>query len=140
MKIELKEMILKLDEHGFSTKEIMEATGCYRDSILYVTSQAYRNKSHSNKCNRVKEGILKLKEAAGGKCSHCGYKKCLYALDFHHLDPDKKDKGVCRLLRSKSFKRAEEESKICVLLCANCHRELHEGLITLNNGVKYKKG
>lgn len=140
MKIELKEMILKLDEHGFSTKEIMEATGCYRESVLYVTSKEYRNKNHLDKCRRVKEGMIKLKEAAGGKCSVCGYDRSLYALDFHHLDPAKKERQVCHQLISKSFKKAEEESKNCVLLCANCHRELHEGLITLKNGVKYKKG
>lgn len=140
MNIELKEKILKLDQHGFSTNEIVEATGCTRDSVLYVTSKEYRTKNHSAKCRRVKEGMIELKNLAGGKCSICGYDRCLYALDFHHLDPDKKDKAVCNLLSSKSFKAAAAESKRCVLLCSNCHRELHDGLITLKNGVKYFKG
>jgi hypothetical protein len=140
MHIELKEKILKLDQRGFSTKEIMEATSCSRESILYVTSKDYRAKNLSAKCNRVKEGMIELKKLAGSKCSVCGYDRCLYALDFHHLDPDKKDKAVCYLLSSKSFKAAADESKKCVLLCSNCHRELHDGLITLKNRVKYSKG
>src|ERR1035441_10809210 len=107
MHIELKEKISKLDQHGFSTKEIMEATGSCRESVLYVTSKDYRAKNLSAKCTRVKEGMIGLKNLAGGKCSICGYDRCLYALDFHHLDPDKKDKAVCHLLRSKSF-RSEE--------------------------------
>ena len=107
MKTELKELILKLDQQGgFSTNEIMEQTGCSRESILYVTSAEYRAKSHADKCLRVKDGMIELKKMAGGKCSVCGYDKCLYALDFHHLDPDKKDNGVCYLLRSRSFKAA----------------------------------
>src|ERR1035438_4749698 len=130
MHIELKEKIVKLYQHGFSTKEIMEATSCSRESVLYVTSKEYRAKNLSAKCNRVKEGMIELKRLAGGKCSVCGYDRCLYALDFHHLDPDTKDKAVCHLLRSKSSKAAADESKKCVLLCSNCHRELHDGLIT----------
>jgi 5-methylcytosine-specific restriction endonuclease McrA len=140
MDIELKEKISKLDQHGFSTKEIMEATSCSRESVLYVTSKEYRAKNLSDKCRRVKEGMIELKKMAGGKCSVCGYDRSLYALDFHHLDPDKKDNGVCYLLRTKSFKAAAEESKKCALLCSNCHRELHDGLITLKNRVKYSKG
>ena len=139
MKPELKELILKLDEHGFSTKEIMEQTGCARESVLYVTSQEYRTKNHARKCRSVRDGMVELKRLAGGRCSVCGYDKCLYALDFHHLDPRKKDNSVCNLLRSKSIKAAAAESKKCVLLCANCHRELHDGLITLENRIRYSK-
>ena len=129
---------MKLDQQGgFSTDEIMEQTGLPRESVLYLTNAEYRAKNHVDKCRRVKDGMIELKNLAGGKCSACGYDKCLYALDFHHLDPDKKDNGVCHLLRTRSFKAAAEESKKCVLLCANCHRELHDGLITLKNGIKY---
>lgn len=30
----------------------------------------------------------------GGKCSICGYDRCIQALEFHHLDVTKKDIGV----------------------------------------------
>ena len=70
--------------------------------------------------------LAKIKERRGGKCEHCGYNKCLKALEFHHLDPTQKDFTIS----NDHFKLAEavEESKKCVLICANCHRELHDNL------------
>ncbi len=61
----------------------------------------------------------------GGKCIRCGYSKCLRALEFHHLDPKNKIKDL-NGFRSFSFSRLLEESKKCILLCANCHREEEE--------------
>ena len=56
-------------------------------------------------------------------CSICGYNKYASALDFHH-NGDKefniRDAG------SVSLKRLKEEIKKCIILCANCHRELHQ--------------
>lgn len=60
----------------------------------------------------------------GGKCSKCGYNKCLNALDFHHLDPLKKDIAPAKVL-SRSWDNILKEINKCIVLCANCHRELH---------------
>jgi len=54
-------------------------------------------------------------------CAICGYKKCAAALDFHHKYEDKKF-GVSRYY---GFKKLKEEMEKCEILCANCHRELH---------------
>lgn len=71
----------------------------------------------------------KLIEAIGGqenlKCVRCGYNKCEAALEFHHIDPKTKDR-VVSLMKNYSFERLKTEIKKCILLCANCHRELHE--------------
>ena len=55
-----------------------------------------------------------------------GYDKCLKALEFHHLDPSKKDFTIS----NDHFKLLEvvEESKKCILICSNCHKELHDNL------------
>ena len=37
------------------------------------------------------EFLAKIKQQRGGKCQRCGYNRCLKALEFHHLDPTKKD-------------------------------------------------
>ena len=70
----------------------------------------------------------KLKQKAvdllGGKCSKCGYDKCLAALDFHHVDKTKKEFNIFGIKR-KSWKKIVEELKKCILLCSNCHREHH---------------
>lgn len=70
--------------------------------------------------------LAKLKEARGGKCIRCGYNKCIQALEFHHLDPNKKDFTIS----NANFKllEATEEAKKCILLCSNCHKEFHAGL------------
>src|SRR6185437_103764 len=68
---------------------------------------------------RAKERAVALK---GGKCQMCGYNRCLAALEFHHLDPSQKQFNIS--LFSRSWKRVMEEIHKCVLVCANCHREL----------------
>lgn len=81
--------------------------------------------------------LAKIKQQRGGSCARCGYNNCLKALEFHHLDPNKKDFTIS----NDHFKLldAVEESKKCVLLCANCHRELHEGLWSINE-IKIEEG
>jgi hypothetical protein len=68
--------------------------------------------------------------AFGGSCSICGYRRCPEAFDFHHLDPSKKDFSIASAIESPiSATVIANELEKCVLLCANCHRELHAGLI-----------
>ena len=74
--------------------------------------------------NRLKE---KLVEYKGGKCEICGYDKCVEALEFHHLDPTEKEFGISSY-SSLSFEKAKNEVDKCVLVCANCHREIHHAL------------
>lgn len=67
-------------------------------------------------------------EYKGGKCSKCGYNKCLGVLQFHHLDPSKKDFGIAKIRKfsiNKLDQLVEQELDKCVILCANCHAEEH---------------
>jgi predicted HNH restriction endonuclease len=66
-------------------------------------------------------------EYKGGRCVLCGYKKCPGALEFHHLDPKTKDKNL-KTGNIRSWDRIKKELEKCILLCSNCHRELHEEL------------
>ena len=62
----------------------------------------------------------------GGCCSKCGYDKCVDALDFHHLDGNDKDYLVSQMQYSTySKERIIKEMEKCVILCSNCHRDLH---------------
>ena len=63
----------------------------------------------------------------GGKCRICGYDKTPSALEFHHIDPSSKEKEP-HLLNSLSWDKQKEELDKCILLCANCHREVHDRL------------
>lgn len=72
-------------------------------------------------------------DAMGGKCQICGYNRCNRALDFHHIDKKAKDFGISLLLQGNaSIENTFNELKKCVLLCSNCHREVHDNLIDCN--------
>jgi DNA-directed RNA polymerase subunit M/transcription elongation factor TFIIS len=65
-----------------------------------------------------------LVEGKGGKCSKCGYDKCIGALDFHHPDgEEKKDRSI--LMNIRSLDKVLADADPLILLCANCHREEH---------------
>lgn len=83
----------------------------------------------------VKKRRRKLREMArtskGNKCIICGYDKCQRALSFHHLDPSKKEFNLSAKGLTRSWDKIEKEIEKCVLVCANCHMEIHEGIIKL---------
>lgn len=61
----------------------------------------------------------------GGECCMCGYNKCVEALEFHHLDKNEKEESPSTAILRWSFERAKKELDKCILVCANCHREIH---------------
>jgi len=68
---------------------------------------------------------LKLIAYKGGKCSTCGYDKdCPTAYDFHHLDPAKKEFRIGG--KTLKFETLKKEVDKCILLCKNCHAEIHD--------------
>lgn len=69
---------------------------------------------------RVKEKLIEYK---GGCCERCGYSKCSDALEFHHVDPSEKEFSVSG--KSISFEKMKKEVDKCILVCSNCHREIH---------------
>ena len=77
--------------------------------------------------NQKERGLKRKYEyimSRGGKCSQCGYNKNLAALEFHHVDPNTKDKDYFNS-RGGLTESLKTELDKCVLLCANCHREEH---------------
>ena len=69
----------------------------------------------------------------GGSCLACGFSRYAGALDFHHLDPKRKDTGIAKLARSPLTDKVRQELDKCVLLCANCHRMVHGNVIIIND-------
>ncbi len=78
-----------------------------------------------------RQKALKLQAVAymGGSCRNCNYDRYVGALEFHHLDPTQKDFSIAG--QRTSFERIRAELDKCVMLCSNCHREIHAGLIDL---------
>lgn len=72
--------------------------------------------------------IRRLKGKCG--CKVCGEREPC-ALDFHHVDMDTKDYNAS-YLRSCSTSTLRKEIRKCVVLCANCHRKVHAGIISIS--------
>jgi hypothetical protein len=88
-----------------------------------------KNKSHQSYEAQKSRGLarkLELIKAAGGRCTMCGYDSNLAALVFHHLDTDEKNfKLDMRSLSNRKSSVVRAEARKCILVCRNCHAELH---------------
>ena len=60
----------------------------------------------------------------GGKCCKCGYDKCVDALEFHHENQDDKEFKLGSG-NTMSWKDYKTEAMKCILVCSNCHKEIH---------------
>ena len=61
------------------------------------------------------------------KCAICGYNKFHGCLEWHHLDKSVKLFQLSGYASSRSDKEIEDEKKKCIVLCCNCHQEIHRG-------------
>lgn len=116
-----EEIIIKECKHHGSTDFILEKRGSYRCKKCRCEKVSQRRKS-------IK---LKLVADFGGKCCICNYSKCVEALEFHHLDPLKKSFSLSSKGITRSYSKNLEEAKKCILVCANCHREIESNLIKI---------
>lgn len=85
--------------------------------------QKIRDRNDRNRADLKKyTNQIKIKKC----CSVCGYNKNPFALDFHHTDEKSKFKSVSEIIRDvSSMDVLKAEIDKCILLCSNCHRELH---------------
>ena len=97
----------------------------YRKCGKIGNLQKYRSKCKKCEADTMKNIII---EAKGDSCTLCGYNKCFAALELHHLDPTKKEYQPSLMKEYPKEKILKEINK-CILVCANCHRELHAKLI-----------
>jgi transposase len=84
------------------------------------------NNQTKERQQNVKKQMIDYK---GGKCELCQYSNYQGALEFHHLDPNEKDFNLSNLKSYKFDDVIKKELDKCVLVCANCHREIHGNLI-----------
>ena len=130
--------IQKYYDEGNNLRRCQEKFGCCRPTLIKYLKTRSRTKLHEEqKRKKNVVGVVswrqrtkqKLVELHGGKCNVCGYNKCVRNLHFHHKDPSKKEFSITA--QTKSFERLELEASKCVLLCSNCHGEVHDGLIQI---------
>lgn len=59
----------------------------------------------------------------------CGYDRSVEALSFHHLGD--KTFGIGARGYTRSWEKVRAELDECLLVCHNCHAEIHAGLHNL---------
>ena len=90
-------------------------------------------RKYSDRAEYIKKAVAKRRrkikilaiEYKGGKCCLCRYKRYQGALEFHHLDARKKDFGLGADGLTRSWERTKKELDKCILVCSNCHKEVH---------------
>ena len=96
------------------------------DTRKYSDRAEYLKKAVDKRRKKIKAMAITHKD---GKCIFCGYNRYFGALEFHHLDPKGKDFGLGANGLTRSWKRTLKELAKCVLVCSNCHKEIHAGLL-----------
>lgn len=107
---------LRKDGHASDCKSCRKI---YRDKHYQEHKEYYKTKAAEYKKKKTVE-FEEYKSTL--KCEICGESRP-WCLDFHHVNPDEKEKEVVKLIESP--RKLEEEIKKCRVLYANCHRDLH---------------
>lgn len=100
-----------------------------KQACIRCGKSSFRGKHCSACCvtlwrNRTKQ---KAVDYLGGECQICGYNKSIYSLDFHHRDPNQKDFGI-GTGHTRAWNKVKAELDKCILVCRNCHGEIHAGI------------
>jgi hypothetical protein len=111
-------MINMTCRHHGETEFFLEGRGYYR-------CKRCRSEAVSRRRRKLKAALV---AEAGGRCRICGYDKNPRALEFHHLDPLTKRMPLSAAGIAYALETLREEAKKCVLLCANCHAEVENGI------------
>ena len=102
----------------------------------YADRREYLIKAVAKRRKAIKEKAIAF---LGGKCFFCGYNRSFAALDFHHIDEKLKKFGLSQDGLTRSWERTKKELEKCILVCANCHREIHAGLLQLSAEMLKRK-
>ncbi len=85
-----------------------------------------RLQSYHAQQDRGRQRKLQLIELNGDRCGKCGYSRNFSALEFHHVDPTRKDFALdLRSLSNRKWSNVLKEAEKCILVCSNCHKEIH---------------
>jgi len=79
------------------------------------------------KCNDIK---------SHSGCFFCQEREPI-CLDFHHKNPEDKSLSVSSMInRHKSWEDISNEIGKCLVVCANCHRKIHAGILSISCSEK----
>ena len=136
--------IWALEFHHRDSRDKQFALGGFLGSLARARTEAAKCFLICANCHRARHSMMKTRSgheivrarqdlkqravaAMGGACVGCGFVDLIDALEFHHIDPTTKEFGISTEGIRRGWKKIAAELAKCVLLCANCHREVHAG-------------
>ena len=146
----LKKSDITPDKMIEGDQEVTETKVCHDcGRELPVTEFNYWNKANRTYMNICKECEKKKnakkheeKKEIINTLKSCGCCCCdendINCLDFHHIDPEEKDFNMSAA-PNKTTKKIIEEASKCIVVCSNCHRKIHAGVLDINDYINTKQ-
>ena len=89
----------------------------------YINHRVEEIKRVKDRRDGIKQWFNKLRQ--DWKCGTCGESRW-YVLDLHHRDKNEKEYNIAEMVHLGWSKNSIiEEIKKCIVVCSNCHREIH---------------
>ena len=112
----------------------------------YLNNKKLSAKRSTESVKYLLDLVETIKEKYG--CFFCSEReKCV--LEFHHPNDDKSD-DISKIAQHKNKNRLFEEINKCIVVCANCHKKIHRGILSdekvvlcnedINNYFENRKG
>ena len=88
-----------------------------------------QNSNSEDVVNFIRRRKANLRKVFHSQCCLCNFSEVQEALEFHHVNPETKSFGLGGSQnQTKALNLQLEEMKKCILVCANCHRGIHQGI------------
>lgn len=91
----------------------------------YLKTKEIRQERSAERRRQRKQFVTELKSKP---CARCKGTFPPAAMDFHHLDPETKEMNIGARYANLSMESLQKEIDKCILVCANCHRIIHQEL------------
>lgn len=127
---ECRECKSEYDEYG---QKVRLCKPCRREyNRIYHKNRSAESKANKQKNQKIRKArilneVREYKSAHG--CKHCDEKESV-CLEFHHTNSDEKEYNISdAIAKGLSIKSLMVEIEKCIVVCSNCHKKIHAGII-----------
>lgn len=126
--IKFERLLSEVNRNKGKGSKICCSVNCAGKETKFCSNQCLKRHWDKNNRKRMQDEYSKFKTDQG--CQICGYDKYGGSMDYHHIDPNKKKRRVAP--DNYLTKKGKDEIAKCILVCKNCHYEIHGGVIKID--------